>query len=845
MRLPSKDILINFLSLFLFTIMITSHALNATAPTETVVKVETKQTEFGNSNGDAIPIPGTKFDVTVKIYNVTNLYGLELKFRWNATFLRYVSHTVHIPRDTYPDGVLWNPVLQVMDEVNASAGTYQIAYASIAPAPSFNGSGTVFTMTLEIINQPYDYETGTPGIDPVVISLDFSSTDLAAFGGDPIQHTSKHATITIWEKKSQIPSYPVLKVMPSKVGNLPVCSTFNISIWILGISTTYNVANFSITLNFNSTLLKAEKIVEGPWPKNYAKNSTTISEQIDNVNGTVTYSVELIPPKKPDPPSAGVLFIVNFHVIYESPTYPPPSCELAIGSAEIFDRDAGLIQYLIENSTFTALAPLFTAKFTWIPPGNILQKGQIITFNASESYLPTGIKHYIWNFGDGIIVIAENPIVIHVYQVTATMKVVLNVTDGENLWAVATVTLYIVDDPQAPPVISVINLKTRGKNFEFYTNTTSVGSRFNITIYIYNVADLEAYQIHLKYNATLLNSTRAWLPTWNTTWVFYGKQTTGQQPIFGQGYVQIADAIKGYHLTFSGNGILCIIEFEIIYVPTKGEISCSLDINNTDTFLLDSNWNEILSTKVSGNYIYAHKKIGSKIFITISPSIINFGENITMTVVLDPPRSTNVTLLYRFEKETAWKNLVVAPTNNEGRYAHTWMPPKAGSYTVVASWSGDENTEPANVTEILIVNKAAPILTINVFPKNVVVGSNVVINGSISVKGIKFNITIQFKPQEGLNWNSFATTQTNILGHYSYTWKPDREGTYELRTIWLGDENTLPAQSQLEVVNVKSQPTSVNPYIVTGTVMVALIIALGTFLLKRKHKQKYRNISRS
>ncbi|MEM3578288.1 MAG: PKD domain-containing protein [Candidatus Bathyarchaeia archaeon] len=579
------------------------------ASTETIIKVEPALIEFGNSAGDSIPIPGTQFNVTVKIYNVINLYGFDLKFRWNTTFLHYVSHFVHIPKDSYLDGVLWNPILPLEDIVDTDAGTYWLAYASMAPAPSFNGTGTVFTMTFEVINQPYDYETGGPSVDAIDTILGFSSTDLAAYDGGAIQHTTENATIRIWEKLSELPTYPILKVMPTKVENIPACNTFNISIWIMGINQSYDVANFSITLNFNSTLVEAEEIIEGLWPKNYAENLTTILKQINNVTGTVTYSVELVPPRKPDPPTAGILFTVIFHVIYETLTYPPPSCELMLSPTEIFDRNTGLIPHATENGTFAAYTPPPVAKFTWAPSGSILPRGQTITFNASESYLPLGVKRYIWDFGDGGTTTVGNPIITHVYQSTGTVTVILNVTDEENFWAVANATLYILDEPQAPPIISVVNPQTGNGNFTFYTNITSVGSSFNVTIKLCNVADLQTYQIHLEYNSTILNCTRAWIPVWDTMWVFYGKATTPPQLTFGLSYIRIADFIERNYSSFSGTGLLCIIEFKIIYAPTAGEIYCSLNVDNVNTFLLDSNGNEISSIKTNGNYIYVHQTV--------------------------------------------------------------------------------------------------------------------------------------------------------------------------------------------------------------------------------------------
>jgi hypothetical protein len=664
--------------------------------TETVVKAEPGLIELGNSAGDPISIPGTQFNVTVKICNVTNLYGFDLKFRWNTTYLKYVSHSVCIPIDTYSDGILWNPVLPLADEVNATTGTYWVASSSMSPAPSFNGTGTVFTMTFEVLKQPYDFETGTPGVDPIDIILDFVSTDLASRVSEPpevsIEHTVEPAVVRIWEKTFELPAYPVLKILPTKINNVPEGSVFNIDIWILGVNEQYNIESFNITVNFNSTLLGATNVTEGYWLKSYAENTTETTKQIDNANGTVTYALEQVPPTYPPPTAGGTLFSVAFNVIYGSPLFPPPSCDITLEPTEILDRNMGLVQHTIENCTYIAFRPPPIARFSWTPAGYVLPLGQVMTFNASESYPPVGLKSYEWNFGDGNITNLPTPIITHIYATPGIKLVVLNVTDYGDSWNIASVTLYVIET-QTAPEISVVNLLTENNEFTFYANTTSVGSRFNATVWAYNVANLYAYQVHLVYNSTLLRVARAWLPTQDQQWVFYGKASLGLSPTFGMDYILIGDSVMEANQAFGGTGILGIIEFEIIYPSTTEGAKCDLDINNSDTVFLDPNAHEIASTRMNGRYDYVGTesgKIVSTISITISPSSIHLGETITVSGVIVPPRaSVNVTIYANGTQ------IGTVQTGFDGRYNYTWMPADVGNYEIKVGWFGDETTDPA------------------------------------------------------------------------------------------------------------------------------------------------------
>jgi hypothetical protein len=107
---------------------------------------------------------GEEFTIAVVIENVSLLYGLDIIFSWDVSYVEYVSHSLTIPVETYPDpippspypGILHEPGLLVGDTVDETAGTYTVAYASLEPAPVFNGNGTVFTMTFKARYIPGD-----------------------------------------------------------------------------------------------------------------------------------------------------------------------------------------------------------------------------------------------------------------------------------------------------------------------------------------------------------------------------------------------------------------------------------------------------------------------------------------------------------------------------------------------------------------------------------------------------------------------------------------------------------------------------------------------------------------
>ena len=89
-------------------------------------------------------------------YSLGNLFGFDLELSWDPTLLGYINHTVHIPMEDYPDGVLHEPIFSIFDDVDTEVGTYRLSKASMYPAEEFNcpnKSALIFEMTFQIKKQ--------------------------------------------------------------------------------------------------------------------------------------------------------------------------------------------------------------------------------------------------------------------------------------------------------------------------------------------------------------------------------------------------------------------------------------------------------------------------------------------------------------------------------------------------------------------------------------------------------------------------------------------------------------------------------------------------------------------
>jgi PKD repeat protein len=123
---------------------------------------------------------GETYTISVKVEDIINFRAFDIKLRWGAAVLRYISHTVTVPVETYPEGVLYDPSLLLKDEVNETqvpdtdTGTMGW-FAYISLGDTFNGSGTILTMDFEVLGEGE-------------CDIYFVATDLSDDEANPIIH---------------------------------------------------------------------------------------------------------------------------------------------------------------------------------------------------------------------------------------------------------------------------------------------------------------------------------------------------------------------------------------------------------------------------------------------------------------------------------------------------------------------------------------------------------------------------------------------------------------------------------------------------------------------------------
>jgi parallel beta-helix repeat protein len=143
----------------------------------------------------------------------------------------------------------------------------------------------------------------------------------------------------------------------------------------------------------------------------------------------------------------------------------------------------------------------------------------------------------------------------------------------------------------------------------FFSHITPLHSVFSIAIRVSHVVNVYGWQVCLTYNPEFLTCTRAWHPTEDEQYVFHGMEPCAPVgPVLGANYVLIGDCLVGQRQGFTGSGLLCTIEFEIIAEPPQGSfLACILDISQVgpfETYLLDPLFYEVPAARLNGNYEY-------------------------------------------------------------------------------------------------------------------------------------------------------------------------------------------------------------------------------------------------
>ena len=195
--------------------------------------------------------------------------------------------------------------------------------------------------------------------------------------------------------------------------------------------------------------------------------------------------------------------------------------------------------------------------------------------------------------------------------------------------------IEVVSSTTPPPTTNTMFITPAALNF--YTNTTSVGTMFNVTVWVTTTVDTYDWQVKMFFNPSQITASQAGYTDGATSAFFKGHTTVPITPIIDNsaGYVLHGESLIGTTDAIPpGNGSLMWVEFQIIATPpTGGTLSSVVDINNTETFLQGPVGNQIPTANYDATYTYQSASSppppSSQAIVTISPSVLSFNTDTT------------------------------------------------------------------------------------------------------------------------------------------------------------------------------------------------------------------------
>jgi outer membrane protein assembly factor BamB len=227
-----------------------------------------------------------------------------------------------------------------------------------------------------------------------------------------------------------------------------------------------------------------------------------------------------------------------------------------------------------------------------------------------------------------------------------------------------------------------------------------------------------------------------------------------------------------------------------------------------------------------GYFIHVYK-VSSTLTVTANPSTITYGESTSIEGSLTDPDGKGIpdqTIYMEYSTDGLTYNpLASVTTISNGNYFYLWTP-HAGSYTIRANFTGNDNYTGSSSTTSLIVNKASTTITTTINPLNVPCGNITIINGTLQDEHNTplpgQTITLEYSADGGTSWNTITFITTFADGSYSYPWAPQEVGSYLIRAKFAGTVNYNPSDETTSLTVVKGSSS-------TTTILSATTITYG------------------
>jgi hypothetical protein len=178
-----------------------------------------------------------KFTVSVKVQNVTDLFGLDINITWDNTLITFASLDNSSLSTIWPSGFF-----EPLSSPGYQSGAGYVDFAAVATGgPSFNGTGTLYSITFNIV-KACNF--------PLSTSIHFSMVKLSDSGANPISATLIDGQYTM---SAIVPDIDFNLINPNTSKPWEYGKYFEVQVNVTQISS--HLTGYNLKINYTSQLL--------------------------------------------------------------------------------------------------------------------------------------------------------------------------------------------------------------------------------------------------------------------------------------------------------------------------------------------------------------------------------------------------------------------------------------------------------------------------------------------------------------------------------------------------------------------------------------------------------------
>lgn len=181
----------------------------------------------------------------------------------------------------------------------------------------------------------------------------------------------------------------------------------------------------------------------------------------------------------------------------------------------------------------------------------------------------------------------------------------------------------------------------------------------------------------------------------------------------------------------------------------------------------------------------SYKCVGnSTISLTLNASQITGGASMRVEGSVLPARA-NANVSIQYVSPTGSTINQTTKTDAHGNFSDTYTPQASGSWTVKASWEGDQDYLGSSNTTQLTVSKIQQTLQMSISKEKIALGESLAISGLLSPA--LPNATINLIATDPESQQTITKVQTTSQGTFTHDLKPDLAGPWIIMAVFEGD----------------------------------------------------------